>query len=307
MFVFRLIVSCSFCVLLMAAQAFATEVQLEPLGVSNQAPLAKLTGLPTLGRARLLLAGNSEVSFSWDLASNYTLGKNANEQVVFDGESHRLAVRLDHGLNAGWEVGVEVPMIAHREGFLDSFIENWHDLFGLPQGGRDQATDNQLNYSYQKNSIPLFSLQDEEVGLGDLRLLLSRQLCRTEDSALALHVSLELPTGDDDELLGSGSVDLAIWLSGDRLWRSAGQRFALHWGGGLLVSDSGEVLSSQRRNLVGTGSDALVLVTEFYNPVEANGAVGRKTLQSIPGFAELWRRINEARVHNAPIEELLDH
>jgi len=40
--------------------------------------------------------------------------------------------------------------------------------------------------------------------------------------------------------------------------------------------------------------------------VEANSAVGRKTLQSTPGFTELWKRISEARVFNVAMEELLD-
>jgi len=40
--------------------------------------------------------------------------------------------------------------------------------------------------------------------------------------------------------------------------------------------------------------------------VEANSAMGRKTLQSIPGFAELWKRIGNARVYNPAMEELLD-
>ena len=253
----QLVCSClaGFCLLLsQEAQSLATEVELRPLRVSNQAPLARLCGLPTLDRARLLAEGEYETSFSWDLASSYTLGGNESEQLVFDGESHRLALRLERGLTNGWEIGVELPMIAQRQGGLDGFIEGWHDFFGLPQGGRDQAARDQLNYRYEKNSRPLFSLQDEENGLGDLRLLLSRQLHVAADSSLALHVSLELPTGDDRQLLGSGSVDVALWVSGEQLWRPAGQRLALHWGGGLLVADSGDILSAQRRPLVGTGT-----------------------------------------------------
>ena len=260
----RLVNSClaGFCLLLsLGSQALAAEVELRPLRVSNQAPLAKLCGLPTLDRARLLADGEYEASFSWDLASNYTLGSNASEQLSFDGESHRLALRLDRGLADGWEIGAELPMIAHRQGGLDGFIEGWHDFFGLPQGGRDQAASDQLTYSYEKDSSSLFSVQDKESGLGDLRLLLSRQLHVAAESSLALHASVELPTGDDRELLGSGSVDVALWVSGERLWRPAGQRLALHVGGGLLASDSGEILSAQRRPLVGTGTLGLAWST----------------------------------------------
>lgn len=240
--------------LLFGSFGFAAEVELQPLRVSNQGSLAKLTGLPTLDRARLLADGEYEAGFSWDLANSYTLGRNGSEQLSFDGESHRLALRLDRGFANGWEIGVEAPLIVHRRGFLDAFIEGWHDLFGLPQGGRDQAAREQLDYSYQKDSKALFSLQDEEMGLGDIRLLLSRQLLSADDSALALHASLELPSGAAGKLLGSGSVDMALWLSGEQRWRLTSQRLALHYGVGLLAANSGELLSGQRRPLVGTGT-----------------------------------------------------
>ncbi|MHC4954077.1 MAG: hypothetical protein ACYTGZ_09315 [Planctomycetota bacterium] len=40
--------------------------------------------------------------------------------------------------------------------------------------------------------------------------------------------------------------------------------------------------------------------------VEANAAVGRKTLQAVPGFEQLWIRMLEAKVYNTAIEELLE-
>ena len=242
------------CVLLSVQSLWAAEVELRPLQVSNQAPLAVLCGLPTLDRARLLADGEYEAGVRWDLSNNYTLGGNGSEQLVFDGESSRLALRLDRGFASGWEAGIEVPLIAHRQGSLDGFIEGWHDFFGLPQGGRDLAADDQLQYSYRKNSVTLLDQQQEETGLGDIRLLLSRQLYSSAESALAVHASLELPSGDDEKLLGSGSTDLALWVSGDKFWRSSRQQLALHYGGGLLVADSGELLSSQRRPLVGTAT-----------------------------------------------------
>ncbi|WP_303720772.1 DUF3187 family protein [Malonomonas rubra] len=240
--------------LLCCSPLWAAEVELRPLQVSNQAPLAALCGIPTLDRARLLAEGSFELGFRWDLASNYTTGSNLREQLIFDGESSRLELRVDRGFDNGWEAGMEIPVIAHRQGNLDSFIEGWHDFFGLSQGGRDTTANDQLNYSYQQGGNSRVLLKDETTGLGDVRLLLSRQLSVADDSAVALHASLELPTGDADKLLGSGSFDLAVWISGEHLWRPAEQRLALHWGGGLLASDSGDVLSSQRRPLVGTAT-----------------------------------------------------
>ena len=243
-----------FLVCLLATPLWATEVELRPLQVSNQAPLAMHAGLPTLDRARLLQENEYEVGLRWDLSSNYTLGNNVDEQLVFDGETSRVALRIECGLAAGWEAGLEIPVIAHRGGSLDGFIDGWHDFFGLPDGGREQAASDQLAYHYQRGSNVLLDVQNEQTGLGDVRLLLSRQLYQQTDAALAVHASLEVPTGDDEKLLGSGSFDLALWLSGEQLWQPAGQRFALHWGGGLLVADQGELLAEQRRPLAGTAT-----------------------------------------------------
>ena len=232
---------------------FAEGLALQPLQISNQAPLAALCGLPTAGQPRLLAAGEYEVAFRWDLANNNSFGAIAAEQVQFDGETHRLVVRLERGLANGWQVGIEIPLIAHRRGALDSFIEDWHDFFGLPQGGRDQAASDQLSYRYQNGGSSLELLQ-EKTGLGDVGLFLSHQLRIDSDSALAVHASLELPTGDEDELLGSGSLDASLRLSGDQFWNGDGQRTGLFWSGGLLLSDGNGILSEQRRQIAGIAS-----------------------------------------------------
>lgn len=237
----------------LSSSAFADDLLLRPLQVSNQAPLAALCGLPTPGRARLLVDGESEVAFSWDLSNNFTAGRNGQEQVRFDGETHRLAVRLDRGFADRWEVGIEVPLIAHRGGFLDSFIEGWHDAFGLPQNGRKETARDQLEYRYQ-NGGSTFERHQEATGLGDIRLFLSHQLKTNLSSALAVHASLELPTGDESEWLGSDSLDASLQLSGDHLWRLERQRIGLFWSGGVLLSDGEGVLSAQRRQVAGTAS-----------------------------------------------------
>ncbi len=236
-----------------SSAVWAEGLALRPLQVSNQAPLASLAGLPTAGRPRLLTAGAYEAAFSWDLSNNFTSGRNGQEQLLFDGESQRLALRLDRGFADGWEAGIEVPLLTRRSGSLDRFIEGWHDFFGLPQGGREETARDQLEYRYQ-NGTSTLELQQETAGLGDIRLFLSRQLSMSKDSALAVHASLKLPTGDESKWLGSDSWDASLQLSGDQRWSSAWQRLALFWSGGVLLSDGGGILSEQRRKVAGTAS-----------------------------------------------------
>lgn len=229
-------------------------VPLEPLHVSNQAPLAGLCGLPSLDRARLLPAGIYEGLLAWDIASNHTDHRRGSEDLLFDGETQRWTLGLNRGLPGGWEIGFELPFLSHSGGFLDGFIEGWHDFFGLPQSGRDQAPRDRLLYLYQRDGEPAIDLDDDAAGLGDVRLKLAYQLFNEADRSLALRASLELPTGSSSDLLGSGSFDAAVWLSGMHSAEPGYGRVALFWGLGLLAADAGDLLPDQRRHLAGLGN-----------------------------------------------------
>lgn len=240
-------------VCLLHTTLYATPLPLTPLRLSNQSPTAALCGLPVLGPARVLAPAAGELRLGLDLASNFTLGSNSREQLIFDGESYHWQLGYSRGLGRGWEAGLELNYLDHRGGFLDNFIVDWHNFFQLPQGGRDTAPKNRLDYVYRRDGQTLLQVDSDTAGIGDVRLLLGRQLLAGPDRALALRASLELPTGDSDKLLGSGSWDAALWLTGEQLWNSEAHRFALFWGAGLLGSDRGDLLPDQRRQLVGLG------------------------------------------------------
>jgi len=244
--------------LFVCCPAFASpvgEVELVPFNTTNQSPLVAIHGLPPAGPAAVLAPGRSSVELRTDIASNFARDNESQEQILLDGETYRFTLALKHGVGERLEVGLEVPYVMHREGSLDSFIINWHDFFQLPQGGRDEAPKDRLAYTYEKNGRPLVDLTDETEGFGDLRLTGAWQLCRREGEnprALALRASLKFPTGDEKRLLGSGSTDFALWLSGSRSFRG-GSLALFGAAGGLLMSD-GDVLPDQQRNAVAFGT-----------------------------------------------------
>ena len=121
------------------------------------------------------------------------------------------------GIGNRLELGFEIPYIFQNGGFLDGFIEDYHNTFGLPQGGRDQAPKGRLLFNYQRNGANLFQIDKSNSGIGDVRLTAGFQLYREEGEgshALALRASFKVPTGDSNELHGSRSTDLALWLTG---------------------------------------------------------------------------------------------
>ncbi len=237
-------------VLLLSAPAGAADDLLAPLAIRNQSPLVQIHGLPADLNPNLPPSGRVRARLALDIANNFAKGTVPGEQILLDGESYRTTLALAAGLGKSWMVGLELPWVAHREGFLDGFLEDWHDALGLPQGGRDNAPRNRLAYRYLQGGVPRLALTGETSGLGDLALLCAWQMLRREGPGttdLAFGSRLELPTGDADRLHGSGSVDLALWLAAGRRAPLGNGELAGHLALGVLAMSRGDVLASQQR------------------------------------------------------------
>lgn len=240
--------------ILLAGSAAGADLAISPFQTGNRAPMTQIFGLPTPGHALVLPPGEHAAELALDTAQNYTHNSSGGESAFFDGETYRFNLNLRRGLTPRLEVGLDLPYLMHRGGFLDGFIEGWHDTFGLPQNGRDKAPRDRLRYSYIRNGKQEVLVDDHAQGIGDLRLNAAWQLARStgdEPWGTALHAALKLPTGDSDDLLGSGSTDLSLWLSGNRTWRQGDSALALFGSFGLMGMTNGDVVEEQQRNLVG--------------------------------------------------------
>ena len=226
-----------------------------PFHTFNQSPIIQLHGLPAIDSAGILHQGRSRYRLVQDLASNYTFKSTANEALLFDGETGRTTFVYARGFGQGKEWSLHIPYVNYDPGNLDGFIEDWHDLFGLPQGGRDTAPQDQLNFFYQRDGVTELSLTERSAGLGDVRLAAGWQWPATRhDTRIALRGQVSLPTGDSDKLRGSGGVDLALWAVADRPGDWFGYPSGVFGGGGLLWLGDGEILAAQQRRVVLFGS-----------------------------------------------------
>jgi hypothetical protein len=252
-------------VFLGAAAAQAQPVT--PFHTFNQSPIIQLHGLPAIDSAGILARGRARYQLVQDLASNYTFKATANETLLFDGEVGRTTFVYARGFGEGMEWALHIPYVNYDPGGLDSFIEDWHDFFNLPQGGRDIAPHDQLNFFYERNGVTELSLTERSAGIGDVRLSAGWQWPATRrDTRIALRGQLSLPTGDSDQLRGSGSTDVALWAVADRRGDWFGYPSGVFGGGGLLVMGDGEILADQQRRTVlfgslGTGARVLPWLT----------------------------------------------
>jgi hypothetical protein len=218
-------------------------------------PFALLHGLPVTTSSDLLDERESSIRLQWDTANTSMESISEDEQVTLDGEIYRLTLTWKRGLGSGWQFGVELPYLSHRGGGLDSLIENWHDLLGFSNSDRDDWQQNRLRYLYVKDGVTQVSIEDKVSGFGDLQFQLSHALALQDKQLKAsLHMSLKLPTGDEDSLLGSGAPDLALWISGsDRLllegWPIGGYTQA-----GVLFMGKGEILEDVQQEVAFFGT-----------------------------------------------------
>jgi hypothetical protein len=197
---------------LLAISHPSAAAEITPFNTFNQSPIVQIYGLPAPGRAKLLDEGENEASLFLDLANNSTQHRNSRESIVLDGETLRSTLAFSHGFTDSFEAGIELPIVSQSGGFMDGFIEGWHDFFHLPQGARPVQHRNQLQYRYQKDGTTRLDFSDRNTNIGDLRLTGATQLYREYDSAVALRALLKLPTGESSRLTGSGSTDVALWL-----------------------------------------------------------------------------------------------
>ena len=231
---------------------------LAPFSIKNQNPFIQIYGLPATEPAKLLKPGKRNTDVSLDLANSSVQFSTGNESITIDGETYRLALTLRIGANKDMEYGIELPFVAHSRGFMDNFIEGWHDAFGLSNAKRNATTSNTLRYEYQRNGVTLPGFTQPNEGVGDIRLYAAKQLHTGKTSALSAHVSIKLPTGKASRLRGSGGTDISMSLAHlKQRWLSS-QQLTTFLNGGLLLPGDSDYFQEIQRDVVGFGSTGIV-------------------------------------------------
>ena len=255
----------------------------------NQSPLIQIYGLPALGEARVLGPDESTLALHLQIANHFTGASSSTETLSLDGETRRLTLHWRQGLPGNREWGLELPYVSHDGGFLDMSIEKFHDTFRLPQNGRTDLPRNRIDYRYTRQGVSLVRLNRAVSGTGDVRLSAGKAVATEPASGgytAAWRVSLKLPTGDAAELLGSGSTDLASWLSAATTRPPAS--WNLYGGGGLLLMSTGNVAPALQRRGVAFGT--LGLSQKFFPSLSIHAQVDiHSPFYSDSGLRQLGR------------------
>lgn len=146
----------------------------------------------------------------------------ANESVVIDVENYRYELALGYRRDE-WVWQLRMPYLANRGGEFDQLIENWHDLFGFPEGERKKLPRDQVKIEYVRDGVVEYSQTESSSGIGDVSIAVGKHPA----GEVGYFVGIELPTGSESDFTGNEGIDVALWLLGDTKLGEASKLYGL--------------------------------------------------------------------------------
>jgi len=183
-----------------------------PLTFRNQNPI--YLEFLNLTPARAVTLPKGEISLRMDntYSNIFEQGFGNNTAVLLDTELLRTAFHLDAGIYEKMEVGIEVPFLHFQRGFLDSFLQNYHNAFGFPNAGRETVANDGFAYILTEGGATVYNVPMTSYGLGDITLDFKHNFLDEGDRspAAAWLFYLKLPTGNRQNGMGSGNPDFGF-------------------------------------------------------------------------------------------------
>lgn len=171
------------------------------LDSGNQSPFAAIHLQPgTLSHSGC----ENSAKLRYSASNNFVLRSEGNEDLLIDGEVSRLELGFQLKTESlRWLDGISVaiPYYRHNEGSMDSLIDGWHDLTGLPEGDRPKRPNDAFEYRYVRNGQTLVAITEPQSGVGDAVVAFHKD---------RFSLAAKLPTGDEQKLTGSGGAEVAL-------------------------------------------------------------------------------------------------
>ncbi len=199
------------------------------LPTRSQNPLLQSYLIPTVP---LNAHGGWSFAHNLYITNTYQIDDTDNEYLLIDVENTRYDFQTAYQYNQ-WTLGLTLSLISNQGGQLDQVIYGFHDFLGFPQGGRDQADNDQINLLYQKNGIDIINSNHPSSGIADIQLSASYALSPSQ----SLWVVLELPSSESSEFISNQQTDAAVAYSSSHIMSD---KFTTYGTLGLsILADSG--------------------------------------------------------------------
>jgi Protein of unknown function (DUF3187) len=184
--------------------------------VRDENPLVRGFYLPLPSDSRL--DAGASVSATFLITNTLNVENDAPQSLHVDGESDVLSLTYENSLFQSWRYRLTVPLIHDSGGIMDSVIDDWHALFGLPQGNRRYYPRNQLVYSYGGKGDVNIDVHGSETSIGGIAGDAGWYAIDDPRRTVSVWGGLQAPTGSVSKLTGDGAWDGALWVHGAIRW-----------------------------------------------------------------------------------------
>jgi hypothetical protein len=190
-----------------ASEAFLTPPY-GPLRLVNQQPTQLLFLQSFPEEASVTPPGRVGVHLNVAL-TNTLISKEDGVTAEIDVEMLRTVLDVRYGVRAGFEIGLELPLLYTSGGILDDSIFDVEDFFTEPRIIRRSQVSGRMNYRVARGNRLFIAGQDDALGLGDVVLKAKVLLLREQERfpAVSLRAALKFPSGDASRAFGSGEFD----------------------------------------------------------------------------------------------------
>lgn len=220
-----------------------------PFRTRDQNPLLAGLGLPMPMPVRI--ASNDAWQFAADLnwASSAIFQTSERERLLVDAETREWRMTVGRVFAERWALQLQVPWRYVGAGTLDSFIDSWHDFFGLSEGMRPVLPHDQFRIAYLRDDVLLLDMQSSTEGIGDIAADIGYEWLSGERTAVVTWLSVKLPTGDANKLTGSGAADITFTIAGEHRFG----RWSLFGQAAMTRLGDGDILGAQQRSIAWSG------------------------------------------------------
>jgi hypothetical protein len=230
--------------------ATAAHAATTALPTRDQNPLLAGFALPMPAPTRLPAAREWDfaAAFNWSTSAVVEMG--GPEELIVDAETRELRLTGVWGWSDRLALRWQLPYRYTGAGVLDSFIDSWHDFFGLPGGNRNILPKDEMRIAYGRDDTVVFDIDSSAKGIGDISVGVAYALRSNDATHVTLAFDLELPTGDASRFTGNEAVDATALIAAEH-------RFAERWTayGQAAVSflGEGELLAEQQHSVLASG------------------------------------------------------
>lgn len=189
----------------------AQDVDAGPIRIESQAPLQSLrSGM--LPRTPLgLREGEREFRFSTIWVNHWALDE---PHYRLDYEQVDARASVAWGIDDAWGLEVGVMQVSLFGGVMDNLIQEFHDLFSIPQNGRDEFPRRDLEVDLRSEEGPRLRFDEDDRGafVRTLSVSVDRRLARRVFASLTLSWPFTRPDGMND----SAAVNAIVSVSATR-------------------------------------------------------------------------------------------